>query len=463
MTDRPRIHLIGIGGTGLSAIAQVLHARGWTVSGCDRTHTPRVDALRARGISVHVGHDPAHVAAVDLVLRSSAVSREHPEVQAAQAAGVPVLTRRAFLPTLTAGYRTLAVAGTHGKTTTTAMLAWALVGAGQDPTLIVGGQVPGWGNARVGRGPWFVIEADEYDHMFLGLHPEVAVVTTLEHDHPDLFPTWDAYLDAFVAFAQQVTDTLMLRADDPGVRALRARLSATPRVRTFALQGPADYRVVDLARQPGRGYAFRLQRPAGPAVPVRLAVPGLHNVANAAAALAVVDRLGLDVPAAARALADFPGAGRRFTIVARRAGLAWVDDYAHHPTEIAATLAAAREQFPDATLWAVWQPHTYSRTRALWDGFLRALQAADAVLVLPIYPAREQPLPGVNAAALAQALAASRGARGPHFVAHARSLDHAADLLAAQVRPPAVVVLLSAGDAPRIFRQLGVLPQEVGP
>ncbi len=461
MTDGRRIHLIGIGGTGLSAIARVLHARGWQVSGCDRSPSPTLDALRALGIPAAVGHDPGHVVGADLVLRSSAVPDQHPEVQAARAARVPVLTRRAFLPTLTAGYRTLAVAGTHGKTTTTAMLAWALAALGEDPTLIVGGEVPGWGNARVGRGPWFVIEADEYDHMFLGLQPEVGVITTLEHDHPDLFPTWDAYLDAFAAFAARVTDALVLRADDPGVAALRARLTA-PRVVTFALQSPADYRATDLTPQPGRGYAFTLQRPAGPPVTVRLRVPGRHNAANATAALAVLDHLGLDTPAAAAALADFPGAGRRFTIVAQRDGVAWVDDYAHHPTEIAATLAAARERFPGHTVWAVWQPHTYSRTRALWDGFVRALQAADAALILPVYAAREQPLPGVDAAALARAVAqAASESRGPRFVAHAADLDHAAEILAERVQAPAVVLILSAGDAPQVLDRLGLTSTEV--
>ncbi len=444
------IHLIGIGGTGLSAIAQVLQARGWQVSGCDRAATPRLRALQQQGIRVTIGHDPRHIAGHDLVLRSSAVPLSHPEVQAARAAGVPVLNRRAFLPTLTAGYRTLAVAGTHGKTTTTAMLAWALEAIGQDPTVILGGQVPPWGNARVGQSSWFVIEADEYDRMFLGLHPEIAVLTTLEHDHPDLFPTWEDYLEAFAAFSRQAA-RLVMRGDDPGLQTLRTRLAPTVPVHTFALAGPADYRAVEVRPVPGAGYAFRLLRPAAPAVPVRLAVPGRHNVANALAALTVLDLLGLDVAAAAQALARFPGAGRRFTVVADRDGIAWINDYAHHPTEIAATLTAAREVYPGRTLWAVWQPHTFSRTQTLWDGFLTALQQADAVLLLEIYPAREQPIPGVNGRALQQALAQVTAGRRPQPVAYAATLEQAAAYLAQAVQAPAVVVLLSAGDAPQIL------------
>ena len=459
MTDRRRIHLIGIGGTGLSAIARVLHARGWAVSGCDRNASPALAALQALGIHAQVGHDPGHVTGVDMVLRSSAVPRSHPEVQAAQEAGVPVLTRRDFLPTLTAGYRTLAVAGTHGKTTTTAMLAWALHALGHDPTFILGGDVPPWGNARVGVGPWFVIEADEYDGMFLGLRPQVAALTTLEYDHPDLFPTWEAYLDVFVAFAGQVQETLVVRADDPGIAALRSRWTPRARVVTFALRGPADYTAREVRALPARGYAWTLRRPQGPDVPVQLAVPGRHNAANAMAALAVLDQLGLDVFAAAEALGRFPGAGRRFTVVAEREGVVWVNDYAHHPTEIAATLAAARERFPHRALWAVWQPHTYSRTRALWDAFVSALQQADAVLVLDIYPAREQPLPGVTGRALAQAVAqAARAAQGPDPVAYASTLDEAAAYLAAHVRGPAAVLILSAGDAPQVLQRLGLRP-----
>ncbi len=459
------IHLMGIGGTGLSAIARVLHARGWRVSGCDRAANPTLDALRALGIDARVGHDPGHVTGVDLVLRSSAVPPTHPEVQAARAAGVPVVTRRDFLPTLTAGYRTLAVAGTHGKTTTTGMLAWALEALGQDPTLVLGADLPPWGNARVGRGPWFVIEADEYDHMFLGLQPEVAVLTMLEHDHPDLFPTWEAYLDAFAAFARQVRGALVVRADDPGVQALLARTpSLRARVRTFALRGPADYQVqVGPVTEVG-GHAYRLGLPTGGWVEGRLAVPGAHNVANAAAALAVVHHLGLDVQDAAQALASFPGAARRFSVLAEREGIVWIDDYAHHPTEIRATLAAARERFPGHTLWAVWQPHTFTRTRTLWPQFVDALQHADAVLILPIYAAREGPLPGVHAAALARDVQRQAHRAGkPHPVAYAVSLPQAAAYLAAQVQPPAVVVLLSAGDAPHLLRYWPRPVTEVSP
>ncbi|NPA06265.1 MAG: UDP-N-acetylmuramate--L-alanine ligase [Chloroflexi bacterium] len=443
-----RIHLIGIGGTGLSAIARLLHARGWQVSGCDRQASPTLDALRAQGMNVHIGHDPAHLrSGVDLVLRTSALPADHPEVQAARAAGIPVLTRREFLPTLTQGYRTLAVAGTHGKTTTTAMLAWALAAAGQDPTALIGGEVPPWGNVRLGQSPWFVIEADEYDHMFWGLTPEVAVLTTLELDHPDLFPTWDAYARAFAGFVDRVQRALVVAAFDPGVQRLLHDHPPRQPVLTFGWDDRADY-WADEVQWTGVGYRFVLRHRRQALAQVQLTVPGRHNVANALAALAVVHHLGLDVNAAARGLATFPGAGRRFTVVADQDGIAWVNDYAHHPTEIRATLAAARERYPDRALWAVWQPHTYTRVRALWDAFIRAFEAADHVIVSEIYAAREAPLAGVSGQAIARAIQHPR-------VHYAADLESVANALRA-IQPPAAVVLLSAGDLPQVLTRLGL-------
>ncbi|NPA26965.1 MAG: UDP-N-acetylmuramate--L-alanine ligase, partial [Chloroflexi bacterium] len=418
------------------------------VSGCDRQPSATLDALRAEGIDVRVGHAPDHVRGMDLVLRTSALPAHHPEVEAARRAGIPVVTRREFLPQLTQGYRTLAVAGTHGKTTTTAMLAWALVAAGEDPVALIGGEVPGWGNARPGRGPWFVIEADEYDYMFWGLRPEVGVITTLEHDHPDLFPTWEAYLDAFAGFVDRVQRALVVSAHDPGVADLLRRHPPQVPVITFGWDARADY-WADALQRHDLGYAFVLRHRDTALASVRLAVPGRHNVANAVAALSVVHFLGGDVARAAQGLATFPGAGRRFTVVADQGGIAWVDDYAHHPTEIRATLAAARERYPNRTLWAVWQPHTYTRLRALWDAFARAFSEADEVIVTDVYAAREDPLPGISGQAMARAISSPQGR-------YAADQDALVALLQ-EVQPPAVVVLLSAGDLPQILPRLGVV------
>ncbi len=447
------IHLIGIGGTGLSAIARVLLDRGHVVSGSDRQASPFTEALQRLGARVYLGHAAEHVQGADLVVRSSAIPDDNPEVQAARAAGVPVLKRVDFLPRLTAGYRTLAVAGSHGKTTTTAMLALILQALGQDPTFIVGAEVVDLGtNARAGQGPYFVIEADEYDYMFWGLRPYVAVVTNVEHDHPDLFPTLATVREAFRGFVERADPQgwAVLCGEDAGARDLATH--APGEVVFYGISAPSlgsgnGAAAQELVPNPKGGYDFRARLPSGRMVEVSLGIPGRHNVLNALAALAVTDVLGLDVAAAAQVLAAFRGAGRRFEVQAEVAGRVLVDDYAHHPTEIAATLEAARARYPDHTLWAVWQPHTYSRTLTLLDRFATAFAAADRVVVTEVYAARERPPQGFDARQVAAAL------RHPavHFVP---DWETAAAYLAAEVRPPAVVLVLSAGDGPRLTQRL---------
>ncbi len=441
-----RVHFVGIGGTGLSAMARVLAERGWVVTGSDRAASPRTRALSALGVEVVVGHAPDLARQADMVVRSSAVPDDDPDVRAARQAGVPVLKRRAFLPYLTAGQQVLAVAGSHGKTTTTAMLAWVLTELGRDPSFIIGAEALDLAaNAHAGQGEFFVIEADEYDFMFLGLQPYAAVVTNIEHDHPDLFPTPEAFFAAFRAFVERIRpDGLLLAcADDAGSRRLAA---VSPRPTwTYGLTATAAYRAARVRPTPQGGMAFAAYFGEEHLAEVGLRVPGEHNVRNALAVLAMSHRLGLDVAAAAEALSRFRGTGRRFQVVGEAAGVLLIDDYAHHPTEIRATLAAARQRYPERSLWAVWQPHTFSRTRTLLPDFATAFAAADGVVVTEVFPAREAPPPDFGGQQAAAALQHPR-------VLFAPTLRDAADLLLAHVRPPAVVLVLSAGDAPQITR-----------
>ncbi len=440
------VHFVGIGGTGLSAIARVLAERGWKVTGSDRQASSRTAMLQALGVAVAIGHAPAWARQADVVVRSSAVPEHDPDVVAAREAGVPVLKRRDFLPYLTADARVLAVAGSHGKTTTTAMLAWVWTALGQDPTFIIGSEAANLGtNARAGQGPDFIIEADEYDHMFLGLRPAVAVVTNIEHDHPDLFPTAEDFYAAFRQFVAQVREDgwLMACADNPNSRRLAAESASS--AWTYGLHAPADYQAQILRPNTSGGYDFAFSFQGQALGEARLQVPGEHNVQNALAVLAVAHRLGLDVTAAAEALAAFRGTARRFEVVGEAQNVVFVDDYAHHPTEIRATLAAARQYYPGREVWAVWQPHTFSRTRTLLGDFATAFAQADAVVVTEIYAAREQAPEDFGGQQVAAALQHPR----VHF---APTLREAAAVLVSEVHPPAVVLVLSAGDAPQVTR-----------
>jgi len=444
---RRTVHFVGIGGTGLSAMARVLAERGWEVSGSDRQASPRTEALRALGVAVTVGHAPERAAQADVVVRSSAVPDEDVDIVAARMAGVPVLKRREFLPDLTAQHDVVAVAGSHGKTTTTAMLAWVLTALGHDPTFIIGAEARNLNaNAHAGHGRFFVIEADEYDHMFLGLEPYAAVVTNIEHDHPDLFPTVEDFFAAFRRFAARIRPDgfLLAGADDAGSRRLAEEYSG--KGYSYGLRHPADYEGRDLRANARGGYDFVALWQGQRLAEVSLAVPGEHNVANALAVVAMAHRLGMDVGAAAEALAEFRGTGRRFEVIGEAGGVVFVDDYAHHPTEIRATLAAARRRYPDRAVWAVWQPHTFSRTLTLLPRFAEAFGDADGVVVTDVFPARETPPPDFDPRQVAAALKHPR-------VYFTPTLGEAAAVLLDEVRSPAVVVVLSAGDAPELTRR----------
>ncbi|HNR46569.1 MAG TPA: UDP-N-acetylmuramate--L-alanine ligase [Anaerolineaceae bacterium] len=443
------IHLIGIGGSGLSAIARLLIERGYTVSGSDKQLSPLTRELAELGAHIYAGHASENIQGADVVVRSSAVPDDNPEVVAALACGTPVLKRHDFLGELMEEYLGIAVAGTHGKTTTSTMLAWMLTALGQEPSYILGGISKNLGtNAHAGKGRAFVIEADEYDRMFLGLRPDIIVLTVVEHDHPDCYPTMTDYLDAFTAFVQLLHPggLLLTGYDDPIARSFNSQVAADCGSFTYGLDAQADYTATELTQHPKGGYAFQASYRGKPLAQVTLQVPGEHNVCNALAALAVAHQLNLDLSAAAEALGEFAGAGRRFDVLGEAQGITVINDYAHHPTEIQATLAAARSRYANRRIWAVWQPHTYSRTQTLLDRFITAFGDADEVLVTDIYAARDYD-PSFSAAQVV--------AQMQHPAAHfTPTLAEATDYLLHHLQSGDVLLVLSAGDADKISKQV---------
>jgi UDP-N-acetylmuramate--alanine ligase len=410
-----------------------------------------------------------------VVVISSAVPADNPEVIEARRLGYPVVKRASFLGELTAGKQTLAIAGTHGKTTTSAMIAWILDQAEMDPTFVIGGVLENLEtNARPGQGRHFVIEADEYDRAFLGLSPEVAVVTTLEHDHPDCYPTFEEMQEAFGGFVDRIKDggLLVVCGEDEEARKLGTDLAARhpeegsgQRIRclTYGFGGEWDWgaEVDDMGGSP----AFEVRRGTERLGRCVLQVPGRHNVLNALAALAVTIECGVDFGTAASALTRFRGTERRFEFKGQAAGITVIDDYAHHPTEIRATLAAARTRYPGQPIWAVFQPHTYSRTATLLDDFAGAFGGADHVLVTDIYAAREQNALGVSGADIVALMAESRSGtdavddsatdRGAHPDAqYVASLDMAVEQLLDRAQSGDVVITLGAGDGYLIGEQM---------
>ena len=454
LAAKKRIHLIGIGGAGLSAIAQVLLEEGYAVSGSDQQASVTTESLAARGAQVTVGHRAENVVGADLVVVSSAVPPGNPEIVEARARRIPVIKRAELLGRMMRGRRGVAVAGTHGKTTTTGMIAQILLEAGQDPTFIVGGVIGSLGtNARAGTGP-FVIEADEYDRTFLGLQPWAAVVTNVEHDHPDCYPTFEAMFGAFGEFVDLLPAEGVLVAcrDNPPAKELgdRRALREGQPVVMYGLGDGAAWRAVDVQSNNAGGSDYVLLRDRQSAGLVRLRVPGLHNVVNSLAALAVADQFGVSFAQASKSLTEFRGMLRRFEIKGEAAGVTVVDDYGHHPTEIKATLAAARTRFPGRGIWAVFQPHTFSRTKILMDDFAKAFADADHVIVTDIYAARERDTLGISSADIVARMNDTRRREARHIP----GLDAAAEHLLANVKPGDVVITLSAGDGNLVGEKL---------
>lgn len=451
---RVRIHLIGIGGSGLSAIAGYLLESGFTVSGSDQRPNEATDELAARGATIHRGHREEHVVSADLVLVSSAVPEGNPEVIAARAIGIPVVKRFDFLGPLMAGQHGIGVAGTHGKTTTTSMTAIVLLRAGLDPSFIVGGRIalgPAEGRlaataaaSRAGKGP-FVIEADEYDRMFLGLALEIAVVTNVEWDHVDCYPTPAAFSEAFQQFVGQLAPggLLVACADDAGARALRSALPAGVAMQTYGIFEEADWQARHLNHNAQGGFDAEVWHAGQYVADLSLLVPGRHNVRNALAALAVANWHGIHPRRAAKMLRDFRGAGRRFEFIGEADGVTVIDDYAHHPTEVAATLSAARLRYPTRRIWGVFQPHTYSRTQALLADFAHSFDDADEVIFLDIYAAREKIDLGMHSRLLLDVVE-HRDAR------YIGGIEAAADYLFQHVEPDDIVITMSAGDGNQV-------------
>jgi UDP-N-acetylmuramate--alanine ligase len=446
-TVDPRpIHFMGIAGAGMSGLALLAKEHGVAITGCDNDPSGAAD-LAALGVEIWRGHDPGHVGGARALVVTAAVPGDHQELKRARALGVPVVRRADALSQAVAGGTVVAVAGTHGKTTTTVMVTEALAAAGRDPTGLAGGRVARWGgNARVGGRELYVVEADEYDQAFLSLAPNVAVVNNVEADHLECYGGSVAALeDAFVDFAGRARRAIV-GADDAGAARVAARLAGPVwRVGTGA---SADVQILEPAFTE-QGSTARIALPGGGRVTLRLRVPGLHNLRNAAVALAVTQELGADVERALAALAEFTGVGRRFERVGEARGVTVVDDYAHHPTEVQATLAAARQAFPRRRVVAVFQPHLFSRTLLHGDALGQALAAADVVVVAPIYGAREQPLPGVTAA-----LVARGAARAGATTVAVRERAALTERVAETVRAGDVVFTLGAGDVTRVGPEL---------
>ena len=446
-----RVHLLGIGGAGLGPIAWVLHELGVQVSGSDRQANEQTARLQKAGIPLFLEQRAENLTQMPpeqrphLLLMSSAVGPDNPERQAAEDLGIPVVKRSQFLPALLAQRRLIAVAGSHGKSTTSAMIAQALQDAGVDAGYILGSSLEGYGNARAGSAPWFVLEADEYDHMFLGLRPTVAVITNVEWDHPDCYPTPASFRRAFAQFTDNVhrEGVVISCGDDPGAEQLRLFGPSRRQWITYGLTEEVDIQAQEPVAGTNGGYRAQVCWWQAPIGELRLQVPGLHNLRNALAALAVARFCGVDAPQALASLGRFPGIARRFQLKGEAGGVTVIDDYAHHPTEIRATLAAARHRFPDRRIWAVFQPHTFSRTRQLLQEMAASLEEADQVIVTDIYPAREQDDGSVHAG---QIVAAS-----PHpAIRHIPSLEEAARHLARAVETGDVVITLGAGDGYRV-------------
>jgi UDP-N-acetylmuramate--alanine ligase len=443
------IHFIGIGGSGLSAIARLLVESGVSISGSDQVLSSFGKELMELGVTVYTGHAANQIEGASLVVRSSAIPDTNPEVVAARAAGIPVLKRADFLGRLMEERRGIAVAGTHGKTTTTSMLAWVLTSLGEDPSYIIGGVSKNLkNNAHAGRGSIFLIEADEYDRMFLGLQPEVGIVTTLEHDHPDCYPSMADYRQAFAAFVKRIKPggCLLARGDDLETRRLTKAVEAGVEAFTFGLSETDHYQARNVQHVPEHGPKFQVwYNTAGQSqnlAEVALEVPGQHNVYNTLAVLGAIHQSGLDVQRAAEYLGQFIGTGRRFELVGEQNGILLIDDYAHHPTEIQATLAAARARFPQKRIWAIWQPHTYSRTQALRENFAKAFGDADQVIVTEIYASREK-RQDFSAFEVVKQMAHSQ----VHFIPE---LIPVSEYLIQNLVKGDVVLVFSAGDADQI-------------
>jgi UDP-N-acetylmuramate--alanine ligase len=449
------IHFVGIGGTGMSGIAAVLLDQGYRVSGSDQSDSTTVQRLVMQGAQISIGHDPENILTADVVVVSTAIPNDNPELVAARIKSIPVIPRAEMLAELMRFRKGIAVAGTHGKTTTTSLIASVLATAGLDPTFVVGGLLNSvQGNSRLGSGEYLVAEADESDASFLRLHPSIAVVTNIDRDHMDTYDQdFDKLVEVFYDFLHNLPfyGLAVLCLDDLVVRKLLERLRKT--VITYGLHKTADYWASDVL-QVGARTKFKAHRPQEESIQINLSLPGTHNVRNAMAAVAVCDKLGVEPHHIALGLSSFQGIARRFEILGSiqcRDGTAiLMDDYAHHPRELEATLEAAHVCWPDQEFLVVFQPHRYSRTSDLFDDFVEILSREERLVVCEVYPAGEKRIEKADGRSLCEAIG-SRGKGKPVFLENVFDLPN---LLAGLLRQDDVLLTLGAGNIGRVAKAL---------
>ncbi|MEO0368107.1 MAG: UDP-N-acetylmuramate--L-alanine ligase [Pseudomonadota bacterium] len=450
------IHFVGVGGSGMSGIAEVLVNLGYEVSGSDIQHSAVTARLKAAGVSVNIGHRLENIAKADVVVVSSAIDQTNPEVKGALDQQIPVIPRAEMLGELMRFQQGIAVAGTHGKTTTTSLIAAILTAGDLDPTFVVGGLITSAGaNAKLGKGQYLVAEADESDASFLNLKPELAVVTNIDEDH---MVTYDGDLATlkrtFIAFLQNLPfyGLAVLCSDDENVQSIRAEIHKP--VTTYGLSSDADYVATDIKQSATRMQFLVHRRGSDEPLQIDLALPGNHNVLNALAAIAIASHLGVSDTAIVAGLKEFQGIGRRFELLGeiqiQDKTILVVDDYAHHPVELAATLNAARGSWPGRRIVAVFQPHRYSRTSDLFEDFVQVLADQEALVLTEVYAAGEQEITGATGKALCQAIRV-RGATQPVYVAELEELD---DVLANYVTDGDIVLTMGAGSIGKRIREL---------
>ncbi len=441
-----RIHFVGIGGSGMSSLAEVLSSWGFRVTGSDSQSGDAMVRLKGLGIKVEVGHRAANVGEANAVIYSSAVPMDNPELVEARRKGTPIVRRAEMMGETLRGKYSLGVAGTHGKTTTTTMLGRIWLHAGKDPTLLAGGTTRGENlSAVAGQGEVLIFEADEFDRSFLAMRPSSAIIGNIDSDHLDCYGTLDAIREAFVTFAESLPfyGVLVVNGDDDGVRSILPRLiRPAQRTVTYGRSPEADYRAVDV-RAEAQGMVFTLERKGVKLGEMTLRVPGIHNVYNALAAAALSLEEGLTFKEVERGLKEFQGVKRRLEFRGDKAGVAFYDDYAHHPTEVAATLQAARA-LGTGRLVAIFQPHLYSRTQQLFREFAEAFQACDVLFVTRVYAAREQPIEGVEGHLIADA--AKDGTLTKEKVNYVEDPETLPDRVIPKLKAGDVVVTMGAGD-----------------
>jgi len=446
-----RVHLVGVGGIHMSAIAQVLLARGHTISGSDLNLTPLTERLEAMGVTVSRGHDAAHLGDAEMVVYTSAAPEDNPELVEAHRRGLPTIKRAQMVARLMEGKRAIAVAGSHGKTTTSSLIAFMLWQAGRSPTFMLGGEMLNLDtNALPGDGPDFVVEADEFDAAFLNYHPDIALVTNVEPDHLDIYGSYQGLLDAFRQFLSQVKPDgyIVACGDDPALRAMLTQtvggdVQLPVHVVSYGLHPSAQWRAENISRKGVDRFAFVVKCGKRVYSTFETRLPGTHNVSNALGAIAVGSILGLPLEAMRRSVAEFRGVRRRFQRIGEAAGVTVMDDYAHHPTEVRATLAAARQRFPGRRLVCLFQPHTYTRTRYLLDDFRTCFAECDVLLIAETYAAREEPSAGMSAEQLAPEI------RQPP-ARYAGDLKQSAEAVADLLEPGDVFFTIGAGDVEKV-------------